>query len=98
MNHWEVVTDSWQQFYEHWHNSFASSKFRNSFLYISELGVNPEGKSLLPFNADDTSEGRIVITESYNDMFRRILYLRKVDKGNARGVVLTGQPGTGAFL
>ena len=63
-----------------------------------ELGVDPEGKSLLPFHVGDTPGNRILITESCGDVFRRVLCLRQCDKGKDRGVVLDGQPYIGASL
>ena len=63
-----------------------------------ELGVDPESKYLLPFHVGDTPGNRILVTKSYDDMLRRVLYLRQCDKGKDRGVVLAGQPGIGASL
>jgi len=60
--------------------------------------MNEKGKPLLPFRPDDTSENRILVTKSYDDTFHRLLNLRQRDRGKRRGVVLTGQPGTGASL
>ena len=60
--------------------------------------MSPLGIPLLPFRATQTSKNRILVIKSYNDMYNRILQLREVDLGTRRGVVLTGQPGTGASL
>ena len=94
----EVATGEWQQFYNRWRDSSTSSKSLNAFPYVLELGVDPESKSLLPFHVGDTPGNRILVTKSYDDMFRRVLYLCQCDKGKDRGVVLAGQPGIGASL
>ena len=52
----------------------------------------------LPFHAAETSENRILIIKSCNNMYNRLLQLRQVDSGTNRGVVLTGQPGTGVSI
>jgi len=64
---------------------------------VLDLGVNSDGNSLLSFH-EDTFKGQILVTKSYENMFYRLLRLRKVDKGNAKGAVITGQPGVGASL
>jgi len=63
-----------------------------------ELGVNPKGNPLLPFHGGDTFKNRILVTKSYENMFYRLLRLREEDKGDAKGAVITGQPGVGASL
>jgi len=50
-------------FYNHWHdNSIGSSKLLNALPYILELGVDLEGKFLLPFHVGGTSGNRILVT------------------------------------
>ena len=96
--HWEDKAGSlWQEFCQRWRNSPASSRFLEGFPYVLELGMN-QGSPLLPFHASTTSKNRILVVKSYDDMYNRILQLRQVDSGAKRGVVLTGQPGTGASL
>ena len=55
--------------------------------------------SVLRFGTDLTfppPPGNLVlVTQAYEDMFRRLLCLRGGDTGSARGAVVTGQPGTG---
>jgi len=92
------VTDEWQKFYEHWRDSSTSLKLLDKFPYVLELGVDQNGRTLLPFHGGDTSGNRILVTESYNNIFHRLLDLRQRDKGKNRGAVLTGQPGTGVSL
>jgi len=65
------------------------------------LGTNSKDESLLQFHTDDTADSKIdiVIAKAYEDTYKRILNLReKNSESNARGVVLTGQPGIGGFL
>ena len=95
---WEVATDHWQQFYDRWRDSSTSSKFLSAFPYVLELGGDPEGKYLLPFHVGGTPGDRILVTKSYDDMFRRVPYLRQCDKGKDRGVLFAGQPCIGASL
>ena len=94
---WEVVTDGYQQFYEHWRNTCTGSNFPNKFPYKLSLGVDPGGIPL-PFRPYSISRNQIVVTRSYEEMFHRLLRLRSKDHGSTRGVVLTGQPGIGASL
>ena len=63
-----------------------------------KLGVDPEGDSLPPFHDGDTSENRILVTKSYDNMFYRLLWLRQRDKRDTKGAVVTGQPGVGASI
>ena len=90
-----VATDGFQEFYERWRGGSASPKLADKFPYILELGVNQEGGALLPFHTGDTLGNQILVTESYNNIFHRLLGLRRWDNGKSRGAVLTGQPGTG---
>jgi hypothetical protein len=66
----DKLGDEWQKFYRHWRDSSIGSKFLNTFPYILELGVVPEDESLLHFHPGGTSKNQIVVTESYDDMFR----------------------------
>jgi len=91
-----VADAGYQQFYEHWRNSSASSKFLNIFPYELSFGVDQDEASPLPFCSYSTSGNQILVTKSYEDMFHRMLRLRNYDRGTSRGMVLTGQPGTGA--
>ena len=86
------MTGKYQQFYEHWRKCPGASKFLNTFPYKLPLGAN------LPFRPGNTSGDQILVTKSYDNMFHRLLRLRKKDKGRTRGVVLTGQPGVGMSL
>ena len=63
-----------------------------------ELGEGTDDQPLLPLLPGDTSTDRIVATKSYDDMFHRLVRLRRSDTGKTKGVVLTGQPGIGVFL
>ena len=93
------MTDGYQQFYEHWRRDENStgSKFPNTFPYKLSLGKSTDGVPLLPFRPS-ASEDRILVTMSYETMFRRLLGLRKISNERTRGVVLTGQPGIGVAL
>jgi len=93
------VANEYQQFYQYWSDSSTSSKrFLNKFPYKLSLGVNSRGTPLLPFLSYSTSGNQIVVTEAYDKMFHRLMALREEDKGDRKGAVLTGQPGTGASL
>jgi len=83
---------------EHWRDSLTSSKPLNKFPYVLGLGVDELDSPLLSFHGRDTSGGRVLVTESYNNIFNRLLHIRQHDSGKRRGVVLIGQPGTGEFL
>jgi len=61
-----------------------------------DLGTDDEGVSLLGFPRH-TVEGKILVTNAYNEMFDRILEFRG-GMGKTEGVVLTGQPGIGTCL
>jgi len=39
----------WQQFYKRWRDSSTSSKFINTFPYMLELGVDPEGNCCIAY-------------------------------------------------
>lgn len=68
----------------------ARFKFPNKFHYEPWLVVD---------GADASPSGkRIFITESYGDVFHRLLRLRESDvDGDAKGAVLVGQPGIGGY-
>ena len=91
----EVELEDYQEFYTRWRGA-SNSKFCNTFPYTLELGAYPDGKPFLPFRADSTAEGRILVTEPYDQMYHRLLRLRINDRGRNKGVVVTGQPGVGA--
>ena len=90
------MANEYQQFYEYWSGSSASSKFLNKFPYKLSLGMDLRGAPLLPFRFHTTSKNQILVTEAYDEVFDRLMILRKKDEGSTRGAVLTGQPGIGA--
>ena len=94
---WKLVTDGYQNFYEYWRGP-DHPKFRSEFPYKLSLGVGKSGESLLPGGPTGTSANEILVTESYNKVFYRLLRLRNKDMGNANGAVLTGQSGIGLSL
>ena len=67
----------WQQFYERWCDGPKGFKFDDKlddqFPRLLDLGVDPEGNSLLPFHDGDTTENRILVTKSCEKMFYRLL-------------------------
>lgn len=87
-----MVTDEYQQFYEHWRKPSTTPKFLDTFPYELPLKAKP------PFRPENISGDRILITKAYDDMFHRLLRLRMKDEGCKKGAVLTGQPGVGACL
>ena len=99
-NEWKAVTQAQkcQKFYDHWYTDSSGDDFINAFPYLLSLGVNEDGASLLPFKSTSTSRNQIVVTKSYDDMLHRLLHLRMGDTGDVQGVVLTGQPGVGAYV
>lgn len=90
------MTGRYHCFSNHWRDPSTGSDCYKRFPYVLELGVDLDGAPLLPFHGDDTTGNRILVTKAYEEMFYRILRLRKMDKGTRRGVVITGQPGIGA--
>ena len=94
-NEWRKILESdddeYLDFYNYWSRPDARSKFRNKFPYPLWLGedltISPAGKPIL-------------VTEAYDNMVRRLSYLREEDRmgGRIKGAVITGQPGIGASL
>ena len=93
-----MVTNGYLGFYEHWRNNPTTSKFLNTFPYNLSLGADENHTVLLPFRSNETSGDWILVTKSYEEMFRRILRVRKEYRQMIKGVVLNGQPGTGESL
>ena len=57
------------------------------------MGIDP---GISPrFSSNPGSGAKILVTESYEHMFHRILDFRMKDSGFKKGLVLTGQPGIG---
>ena len=92
------MAKGYQEFYQRCRDSSTRPKFSDEFPYKLSLGTKSDGSELLPFHSGSTFGGQILVTESYDKLFHRILSFRRADKGDTNGVVLTGQPGTGASL
>ena len=88
-----MATNKFKKFYNHWLKSTAASNFSNSFPY--ELSLEMIDEPPAPFCVCGTPEPKILVTESYENMFCRLLHLREDYYGCSTGAVLTGQPGTG---
>ena len=92
------MSNGYQDFYDHWLDKTAGSRFSDTFPYNLSLGVDSRNEPLLPFRPRGTSGG-ILVTKTFGDMFDRILSLRMSDtNGSSSGVVLTGQPGSGTSI
>ena len=91
---WKLVPDNNenQQFYGYWRSRSDGSDFLKSFPYL--LPSDPQGPPL-PFRPGKTLGNRIVVTKGYDLLLHRLLTLRAGDVGQAQGVLITGQPGTG---
>ena len=85
-----------QGFYDIWRNGTADSEFRDKFPYKLSLGRGLAQESLPDFLPNPESGAKILVTESYEHMFLRILDFRMKDSGFKKGLVLTGQPGIGS--
>jgi len=96
-NHWEEEGGNrgYTKFYMHCLDPSNGPKFRTTIPYKLSFGAFPDGKAILPFHLKDTTGGRILVTQSYYKLFRRIMDHRAT---GGEGVVLTGQPGTGTSL
>ena len=81
-----------QEFYDYWYNSSHTLDPKTP-PYKQSLG-GP--KARLPVHPLGVSGNELVITESYNKMYYRLLYLRKTGTPGS-GAVITGQPGIGAY-
>ena len=98
------MTGDYQDFYSHWRGNSPyrqpqfPDRFERTYPYKLSLGKRNSGKPLLPFCSDRILGDQIVVTQSYIHMLHRILYLRSWDGGDEKGVVVTGQPSTGASL
>ena len=79
----------------HCRDASTDPKFHSTFLYKLSLGTGPDDTALLPFHFKDTPGDQILVTESYLNLFKRIMNNRATGD---QGVVLTGQPGTGTSL
>ena len=83
-----------QEFCDWWYGEPNDLAPPSSYPYVLRLGL-PTDRSTLPFGPETISDNQILVTESYELMFLRLLHLRESDKGQTRGAVLTGQPGIG---
>ena len=92
---WWELTDEPREFYDHWRNGASVARFSDKFPYELPLQLGP---FTAPFGITRTDNGTILIVKSYEDIFHRLLFLRQEDEGDSRGVVITGQPGTGESL
>ena len=90
---------SWHhRFNQNWRNRSKSSKFLDKFPYLLPLGVNQDNNSYRPYLLPIETRKEILVTESYEKMFHRLMLLRTQDFGGQRGAVITGQPGIGAYI
>ena len=95
-NRWNEEDDGgFLRFYMRCRDRSTGPKFLDTFPYLLSLGAFPDGSAFLPFHPEDTTGGQILVTESHFKLFQRIMARRAT---GARGVVLTGQPGTGPSL
>ena len=91
----QKAIDRYQQFYDKWRKNPERPEFGDQFPHPLDLGVDTAGISLLHFHEDDRSGNQILITKAYDDMFHRLLGLRRRDTGRNKGAIITGQPGVG---
>ena len=79
-----------QDFYDYWRMPSRASDFDSFKEFPRELSLGAK----LPFHTN-RSKNWILVTESYETTFHRILDIR-MDRGlPGRGLVLTGHPGIG---
>lgn len=84
------MLNEYQKFYDYWRRRPDGSNLLNEFPHQQSLG----GTHL--FRTPRTSKGAILIIESYDSMFHRLMGLRMQSRGvpvGDRGVDITGQSG-----
>ena len=92
---WNLATHKFKGFYDRWLESSAVSKFIDTFPYKLSLGMD---RSLGVLLDHYTVGAQIIVTKSYENIYRRLLRLRENDVARPTGAVITGQPGTGESL
>ena len=86
---WKPETGQYLRFYNSWRGNPVAQTFGSDFPCELSLGEHS------PFLSGPLRK-KILITESYDKMFHRLLLLRRTPLPPTRGVVITGQPGIGA--
>ncbi|KAJ7091181.1 hypothetical protein C8R44DRAFT_817265 [Mycena epipterygia] len=81
-------------FYKYWRD--RPFPCFDTFPYKLHLGCDEYGHPLLPLRGRETSGTTILVTQAYADTFQRIWQFREAGSAH-EGIVLTGQPGIGAF-
>jgi len=89
---WEPAEENWRQFHANWYGATGSQ---------SASLVDPKSPSLslepLPPGLDPSISSSIFIRESYVRMFDTV-WAKAMARQGRHGVIITGQPGTGAYL
>lgn len=90
---WTEV-ETYKPFYKYWKDKSHASEILHEFPYALSLGV--EGINAIPFlpAENQASSPHILVTRAYDDMFHRLLRLRRYETG-LTGAVIVGQPGIG---
>ena len=93
IDEWKVVdkNDGFRKLYNHWRTSSHTFSSSGPFPYKLQLGSEP------PLHPYSISDGQIVVTKSYDEMYYRLLALRE-NRGPGSGAVITGQPGIGTSI
>ena len=85
---WRLETDLYLDFYNFWRGNPNAETFDKDFPHKFSLGEHSPLSSSLGES--------ILVTESYDKMFHRLLLLRRTPLPSTEGVAIIGQPGTGA--
>ena len=79
---WEPADEKWQGFNTKWYGTTDS---------------DPKSVELPPTNLDASTPSSIIVRKSYLSMFDTI-WAKAISSKGRKGVIITGQPGIGAYL
>jgi len=98
--HWQEASRSWRDFNNKWYRPLDSQNLPSVAIQDPSsdvpqfLSLEPLDPTQLPFN---NSSSTILVRKSYVEMFDRV-WARVMSSQGKTGVIITGQPGTGAHL
>lgn len=96
-NDWKLENSDWQEFFAFWRGRNYDEETKKPVLTLAHCAEGVENPGLRLDGIRETNN-QFYVRNSYRAIVRRIIEFKEYGKNSLKGLVISGQPGTGLSL
>lgn len=94
---WKLEDSNWQEFFAFWRGRNYDEEIKKPVLTLARCAEGVENPGLRLDRLRKTNN-QIYIRDSYRTIVRRVIKFKETGENDLKGLVISGQPGTGLSL